>query len=152
MQVLFRLPQVSHAHECSCVTGNFRRFTYLCNFGICVFMCFSVWMYVPLCLWVYMSAHVQGSRDAWVFLSGTLPPFLLKDSFPELGACVFSARLKASKPQRFSIPFLSWSWAQACMMSGLLCGCWDLISGPDDREQMLLATESSLQPLNKYVF
>lgn len=101
----------------------------LANVYLCVSLYEWTWHYACGFTSLFMCREPEMHR---VFLSSTLSLFLLKDSFPELGACVFSARLIASKPQRFSISYLSWCWAQACMMSGLLCGYWDFISGSHD--------------------
>lgn len=67
-------------------------------------------------------------------------------SLPEPGACVFLARLEASKPQRSSslCPTLDLGFTGKCAMPSLLCGCWDLTSDLRIVQLVLLTTKPSV--------
>lgn len=87
-------------HECSCVTGNDKRLPiYVLFWHICIY----VFLYVNICVDMPVGLHACAcagcQKKHCVLLSSTLPLLFLKDTFPELGACVFSAGLKASNPQ-----------------------------------------------------
>lgn len=115
-------------HLCICM--------YVCSFmGLFMCLCGEIYLYVYvwvcscigvcvcICACTWRSEGVRCPNTTYSFEAG---------SFPDLGACVLSTQLEAYKPQ--------WSYLCPCraavtdmhLISGLLHGCWDQNSGPQD--------------------
>lgn len=125
---------IGDIHLCICM--------YVCSFmGLFMCLCVGMLMYgeIYLCVYVWVCSCVGGCvcicvctwRSEGVRCPNTTYSFEA-GSFPDLGTCVLSTQLEAYKPQ--------WSYLCPCraavtdmhLISGLLHGCWDQNSGPQD--------------------
>lgn len=105
---------------CLCVCMLMYGEIYLCVY-VWVCSCIGVGMCICACTW--RSEGIRCPNTTYSFEAG---------SFPDLGVCVLSTQLEAYKPQ--------WSYLCPCraavtgmhLISGLLHGCWDQNSGPQD--------------------